>query len=115
MKLDRNIPGNGGRGKYALLLIRRLTEIRSGNLALGVPIGAVEEAVRLLDSVGAIDWGEVGSDGEFFLIRLKDAHAGVALSAYAMHATASDLEYARDVLELAQRAGKNHPGCKMPD
>lgn len=56
-----------------------------------------------------------GDENEFFVIKLKDVNASVALHAYANSAQAFDPEYARQVKELAARAGLNHPACKIPD
>ena len=111
MKLDRNIPGNEGRGKYALLHLRKL--------ALYTPAetfgrNAVMQAVAVLDEAGLIDWGN-HETSEFFVIRLKDRCASAALSAYARVAGLFDQEYAGEVRDLAARAGPYHPDCKIPD
>lgn len=107
MKLDRNINSNG-RGKYALLLLRRLTEVADN--------AKVKHAIHVLESVGVIDWGITGTDKEFFLIRLKDKHAANALTAYASSADRDgDAEYASEILEMASRAGEASPFCKRPD
>lgn len=85
MKLDRNINKNRT-GKYALLNLRK----------------------------NKIEWGPVGSDEEFFVIKLKDQCATKALYAYALEAQKFDQEWADEVMEMAQRAAK-HPNSKKPD
>lgn len=120
MKLDRNL-NSEGRGKYGIVNNRRLQKI------IG-PIGdsrnawnmdevnrmKVREAVKLLVEEGVIDWGKT-AETEFFVIKLKDQYAGHALTAYALAARRDDPEYARDVANLAQRAGPRNPHCKRPD
>lgn len=112
MKLDRNINGNQGRGKYALLLLRQLATFDStetfGDNELAGPIRALEKA-------GVLDWGCEGSESEFFVIRLKDKYAADALAAYALAAQGDDPEYAREIAALAARASANNPHCKQPD
>lgn len=56
-----------------------------------------------------------GSEGEFFVLKLKDRHSQAALRAYADSARRIDPEYASDVEELARRAGPDSPFCKDPD
>ena len=57
-----------------------------------------------------------GEVNEHFVIMLKDKYARAALTKYAAEAAeAGDLEYAKDVQELANRAGPCHPACKAPD
>lgn len=112
MKLDRNIPGNEGRGKYALILLRKLATYE--------PEGAfatnqVMDAIALLDREGLIDWGTIGSESEFFLMRLKDRSAHNGLVGYACDAESYDPEWASEVREMAMRAGPFHPSCKQPD
>ena len=111
MKLDRNIPTNGGRGKYALLLLRKLREMPDG-----VPV-EVDQALGCLIRHGLIDWGDEGTESEFFLIRLKDRCANAALDAYANIAEGilGDKEYADEIREMASRAGPYSPWCKNPD
>ena len=115
MKLDRNI---AGRGKYALLRLRRLAQIEAWDGGDGEALDrqAALDAVALLERAGVIDWGYPNTDSEFFVIRLKDKFAARALAAYAADAReGGDVEYARDVAELALRAGGNSPWCKKPD
>ncbi len=57
-----------------------------------------------------------GEVNEHFVIMLKDKYARVALMRYAAEAQEDGQdEYARDVMELANRAGPCHPNCKAPD
>jgi hypothetical protein len=111
MKLDRNIPGNEGRGKYALILLRKLAAYEPGTFATN----EVRDAIALLDKEGLIDWGTAGSESEFFVMRLKDRNAHAGLDGYANCAAIDDLEWAREVREMARRAGPYHPACKIPD
>ena len=113
MKLDRNI-NDDGMGKYALILMRELADIASIQTDLKIPKG-LDNAIRALENVGVIDWGERESEGEFFLIRLKDKYAQPALVAYAEEAEADDPEWAAEVRALAARSGPAHPSCKRPD
>lgn len=87
MKLDRNI-NSDGRGKYRLWNQRR----------------------QAWDD----DCG-VGEPNEFFVIKLKDRHAQVALDAYADSVERADPEYAAEVRDLADRAGERSLFCKEPD
>jgi hypothetical protein len=114
MKLDRNIPENKGRGKYAILKLRNIDAPRdTSTYANYAP--RIQEALRLLEKLGILDWGEAGTDAEFFLIRLKDEFSTPALMAYAAAAEDLDFEYASEVREMARRSGKYSPFCKLPD
>lgn len=88
MKLDRNI-NESKRGKYALIKLRRLTEIEAwdGGDGEAADRHAVIDAINLLERAGVLDWGYAGTEGEFMLIRLKDKYAADALEAYAAAAT----------------------------
>jgi len=132
MKLDRNINGTG-RGKYGLVNNRKIAEIaglaadairdQSNGLTISpgqretVQIDAeISCAIRSLEYLGVIDWGPAGTASEFFVIKLRDRHAGPALAAYADNAAVhGDQEYAGEVLALAERAGVDSPFCKKPD
>jgi hypothetical protein len=106
MKLDRN--ENTGRiGKYALINLRKL-------YSPGVPLEAVG-AIQLLADQGILEWGEVGTESEFFVMKLKDRHSQSALTEYGRSASNFDEEYAREICEMAQRAGESNPWCKDPD
>lgn len=114
MRLDRNIAGNGGRGKYALLKLREINAPRdlSNYAHYKTRIAA---AIALLEEVGILDWGEARTDREFFVVRLKDHFALPALKAYAAAAEDHDFEYGTQVRELAMRSGKYSEFCKLPD
>lgn len=107
MKLDRNLNGDG-RGKYGLILNRKLAAIPDTELA------PIQEALDVLDVAGLLHWGTT-AETEFFVIRLRDEHASAALRAYAIAACCHDAEYAEDVLALANRSGIYHPSRKVPD
>lgn len=99
MRLDRNIPGQNGRGKYALVNLRNQ-----------------RRADR--DEDGIIQWVDdcgPGEEHEFFVIMLKDKHAATALRAYYASIHGDDPEFAAEVLELVDRAGPNSPFCQDPD
>lgn len=87
MKLDRNLTPDG-RGKYRLW----------------------NERNQAWDD----DCAPHGPD-EFFVIKLKDRHAAIALRAYAASVADFDPEFAAEISDLADRAGPNSPFCKEPD
>jgi hypothetical protein len=111
MKLDRNLNVNG-MGKYALLKLRRLEEMRSGTFGDLHP--SVAGAIKLLESAGLIDWGDT-PETEFFVMRLKDMFSQAGLVGYGAAASSVDHEYAEEIEGLAKRAGPSHPNCKRPD
>lgn len=112
MKLDRNLNANG-MGKYALLKLRKLEEMRSGTFGELPP--SVTAAIKLLEREGILDWGDA-PETEFFVIRLKDKYARGPLCEYATAAEMDgEWEYGKEVRELASRAGPAHPNCKRPD
>lgn len=113
MKLDRNINANG-RGKYALLKLRKLADTAYCDDPFQEIDPEVAEAIQTLEKAGILDWGNT-VDSEFFLIRLKDRHAAAALHAYAGDAYHHDREYAIEVEEMANRSGQHHRSCKAPD
>lgn len=116
MKLDRNLNADG-RGKYGLILNRRIAEIgRDHGTADGTAGAAVAQALKVLQSFGVLDWGTT-PETEFFVMRLKDAHAGPAMEAYAQscYDHGRDPDYTVDVKGLAMRSGLRHPRCKVPD
>lgn len=106
MKLDRNENADG-HGKYALINVRLLYQP-------GMPM-EVLAAIQLLADKGVLEWGAVGTENEFFPIKLKDRHAAAALRGYAASINGADPEFAKEVLDLADRAGPNSPWCKDPD
>lgn len=86
MQLDRNINKNGN-GKYALINLR----------------------------TNKIEWGESGTEEEFFVIKLRDRYAQGALNKYAEDVKELDEEFAAQVQELANRSGEDSSYCKNPD
>jgi hypothetical protein len=112
MQLDRNIPENKGRGKYALILLRKVEHYRSGTFDSVRP--DILDAFRTLEDTGILDWGDK-PETEFFVIRLKDKFASAGLSSYAKEAESFDPEYAHEVATLAGRSGPHSPFCKQPD
>lgn len=112
MKLDRNITLDG-RGKYAILLLRRFSELYQPSELFAET--EVTKAIELLDNEGLIDWGETETEHEFFVIRLRDKYAATALAAYATVAQADDPEYAGEIMEMAKRSGPLSPFVKGPD
>jgi hypothetical protein len=113
MKLDRNL-NEDGRGKYAVLKLRRLALFDDGKTFGGLD-KKIAAAIRTLDRAGILDWGQPGTESEFFLIRLKDKYAQGCLRSYATDAARDDTEYAGEIFEMANRAGPSSPFCKRPD
>ncbi len=109
MKLDRNINPDG-RGKYALVLMRNMPKPDAPEYA------RVHNALNMLSADGMLDYGETGTEREFFVIRLRDRYARPALTAYAAGARL-DLqeEYANEIFDMAERSGIFSPFCKVPD
>lgn len=114
MKLDRNIDGNQGRGKYALLLLRKLKLYDDGKTFGGLT-PKIADAIKTLEDAGIIDWGTANTESEFFVIRLKDRYAHHALRAYALAAAIKDMDWSEEVHRLADRAGHLSPFWKNPD
>lgn len=113
MKLDRN-SNSDHHGKYALLKVRRLNEFRSDG-PFGEIAPNIAAALKVLEDAGALEWGDNGTESEFFVIKLRDQFAAEGLEAYANEAGRFDPEYADEVRTLADRAGPNSPFCKRPD
>lgn len=116
MRLDRN---NGGQGKYAIVNMRKLREMTTHEKD---PFGRLGNELRtaldILERRGILEYGEEDSKEEFFVIKLKDRFAAVALNAYAAALSGEklfDIDYAADIRELAGRAGESSPWCKTPD
>lgn len=105
MKLDRNL-NPSGKGKYAVINLRKIP---------GDPRNAQDLAAAILANPECVEFGAAGSPDEFWVLKLKDEHAGAALSAYAGHALPKDPEYAAEVVDLMQRSGRLSPFCKSPD
>lgn len=112
MKLDRNTVG--APGKYALIKVRRFQECKTPGTAGFLLLPQILDALTVLESAGILDWCDT-PETEAFVIRLKDKYAAAALAVYATGAADDDLEYGREMLELASRSGTNHPNCKRPD
>lgn len=116
MKLDRNNEEGSARwpgsGKYALVLLRNVDDCRQGG---ELPQDLVD-AFGTLEKYDVLDMGALGSPSEFFVMRLKDRYSKAGLRAYAEAAALDDnMEWSREVQELADRAGIDHPNCKRPD
>lgn len=113
MRLDRNNSPTG-MGKYALLKLRVLKSIcdhHDGRLPQ-----SLSEALALLEQADVVDYGLLGTDAEFMVIRLRDKYAQGPLCEYA---TAAELdgewEYGKEIREMASRAGPASKWCKRPD
>jgi hypothetical protein len=105
-RLIRNTTEDG-RCKYALV---RLDKITTENL------NKIEAALSTLYHAGVLEYGEKGSEEEFFAIKLKDVNAPFSLRAYAVSCLVTlpnEEQFAKDIFELADRAEK-HPIRKIP-
>jgi hypothetical protein len=102
-----------GRGKYALLKLRKLAEFTEQG-AFGEAAKPIVDAISTLEKAGILDWGNT-EQSEFFVIRLRDMCSQAALFAYAGEAIEQEPQFAKEVAELARRAGRFHPHAKMPD
>lgn len=111
MKLDRN-QNPDGLGKYAILALRELADIRADDGSLP---SEIRDAIATLDNAGIIQWGRVGEEDEFFLVKLRDVNAPGALEGYAQKANTTDPEFAAEVRSMLSRAGSLSPFCKTPD
>jgi hypothetical protein len=98
MKLDRNTNPDG-HGKYALILLRSKDTAH---------INPQHQTGTFVVPVEAVDFGST-PDTEFFVIRIKDKNAANALMAYSVSCRVDDPEFAREVLELANRAAAYQP------
>jgi hypothetical protein len=105
MDLDRNL-NSDGKGKYAIINLRKIPTN---------PQTPQELAAAILANPECVEFGRVGDPDEFFLIKIKDIHAEVALEAYGTSASLIDEKYGDAVLQMATRAGTNSPYCKLPD
>lgn len=113
MNLDRNVNGNG-RGKYALLKLRKLDDFTAVDDPFQQVAPKIADAIKTLEDAGILDWGNT-PETEFFVMRLKDQYAQAGLAAYAREAVITDVDYGGEVWELARRAGPGNPFCKTPD
>lgn len=109
MKLDRNINPDR-KGKYALILLRKVDGIRSNTAAHKL----ICDALNLLHSNHILDYGNT-DESEFFVIRLKDKYAADALAAYSSSALMDGQpEWSDEVQKLSDKAN-SHPNQKQPD
>lgn len=95
MRLDRNTTKWSGRGKYALIKLRKLEAFSNQSV-----LAMADPSLR-----AAIDFGD-SDDTDFFVIRLKDKHAAAALGAYAMSAFRDDEQFGLEMLNLAKKAAE---------
>ncbi|MGI9493813.1 MAG: hypothetical protein ACR2QF_15560, partial [Geminicoccaceae bacterium] len=58
---------------------------------------------------------KLDTEAEMFPMKLQDKHSLPALLGYGRSCKGDHPELSAAVLELAERAGKNHPECKEPD
>jgi hypothetical protein len=82
MKLDRN-ENKDGRGKYALLNLRKLHEIEHGSRMDANRRTDIHNAVIHLRNAGLLHYGNEGPDEQFFVMKYKDKFTAPALRAYA--------------------------------
>lgn len=113
MKMDRT-ENSDGTGKYALLNLRKLALCRSDSPFQNFT-PEIQAAIDTLDRAGVIEWGRVGEQDEFFVMKLKDINAPGGLTGYATKAAETDPEWASEVRSMLPRAGINSPFCKVPD
>lgn len=123
MRLDRN----NGRGKYAVINLRKYADYPHLSGAVRPSPRAVVEAIETLEKAGLINYGAPNTEHEFFVMMLKDQFANDALHAYADAADQESVlhedrsksksfgEYGDEVRELAKRSGAMSPWCKVPD
>lgn len=112
MRLTRNTTPDG-RCKYAIVRLDKLRKLPPESLIAQSAAKALDE----LAAIGLLEYGEKGSEEEFFVIKLKDLNAPYALRVYAFAALVEphvDRELSKDVFELEVRA-QNHPNRKRPD
>lgn len=114
MKLTRNTTPDG-KCKYALV---RLDKLRAMSMDIHPEASQrlkIEEHLRALESHGVLEYGQLGTEEECFVIKLKDKYAGYALYPYAGAVEKDgDGEFADDIRVMAFRASR-HPSQKRPD
>lgn len=119
MKLDRNT-NRGGRGKYALVNMRKMIPILDASQGTQEDTDKIE-AFMLLVRTGIITLGNEFPDEQFFVMKYKDKFTAPALHTYAImvHSEAfktnnPDLfEYAEQMFNEAKEAEKL--GKRIPD
>lgn len=114
MLLDHNETDDGS-GKYAIINMRKIRSLQPDTIPNALQIHRIKEALKTLEEEGVLEYGPVGSKEEFFVMKLKDIHSPAGLLGYAASAEETDRQYAHAVMQLRQRAGRNHPDCKHPD
>lgn len=121
MKLDRNT-NRGGRGKYALVNMRKLIPlIDKCNAEPESWHDKRVEAFELLVREGIITLGNESPGEQFFVMKYKDKFTSPALHAYAIQAEAEAIkssdpelkEYAAEMFKEAKEAEKL--GNRIPD
>jgi len=110
MKLDRNINPDG-RGKYALVNLRRLHALQPGSKAICWE--ALDELLRL----GVLSYGDESPGDQFFVMKYKDKLTPFALRAYAVGAMSQGTiemdEFGREIMREAKLA--DNAAEKLPD
>ena len=107
MRLDRYTIGTC---RYIVIDVRKLFRRATGPL----DFVAVLTASTNSEINAAVQLGQVGSDDEFLVLKLKDRNTAAALRAYAAEAEKTDPELAADIRDMAERS-ENHPNRKRPD
>jgi hypothetical protein len=110
MKLDRN-NNPDGKGKYALVKLRNFPAEQWAQ-------NEVAFALKTLAAHGMLDYGDLGTESEFMVMRLKDKYAYKGLMGYFRAVSDDDepdLEYAQEILDMANRSGPHSQWCKKPD
>lgn len=95
-----------GNGKYFVIELEKLPQR---------PTSVAELCAVLEEYPEAINRGEVGSEDEFFVVKLKDVNAPAALMGYRASCQEFDCGPISLVESLISRAGQNSPYCKKPD
>lgn len=111
MKMDRDLNADG-KGKYALVKLRDMPPKGSERYYIAM------SAMGALSDLGMLDYGQVGTESEFFVMRLKDKFSYRGLLGYMKAIELEpepDYEYAKAILNMVGRAGLYSPFCKLPD
>lgn len=96
MKLDRNTNPDG-RGKYGLLKLRRLAELKTEDER---NYSRATTALDMLQQLGVIHWGDEGPGEQFFVMKWKDKFTPPALQAY-MRAVREEAIKSKDMAQVA--------------
>lgn len=111
MKLDRNINPDG-RGKYALVNLRKLHALQLGG-SKNICLEALDELLRL----GVLSYGDESPGDQFFVMKYKDKLTPFALRAYAVGAMSQGTiemdEFGREIMREAKLA--EEASEKLPD